>query len=103
MALRFILRDAAGVHGFDCAHGVAFDAGNLYEAADGVAGHAEVVFHADLGGMLHLPIGSVHGGHESTSGHGAGTADFALAAYLGTADRGVLFVENADRGGGEKI
>jgi len=43
---------AGGVDGFDGAHAVALDAGDLDEAADGVAGHAEVVLHADFGGVL---------------------------------------------------
>jgi hypothetical protein len=53
---------AAGVDGLDCAHAVAFDTGNLDEAADGVAGHAEVVFHGDLGGVFDLGVGAVEGG-----------------------------------------
>ena len=39
-----------GVDGLHRAHRVAFDAG-LHQAADGVAGQAEVVFHADFGGV----------------------------------------------------
>ena len=35
-------------------NGVAFDARDLDEAADGVAGEAEVVLDADLGGVLDL-------------------------------------------------
>ena len=50
----FVQRHAAGVDGFHRAHGVALDAGNLHQAADRVAGHAEVVLHADLGGVLDL-------------------------------------------------
>jgi hypothetical protein len=53
---------AAGVDGFDGAHAVALDAGDLDEATDGVAGHAEVVFHGDLSGVLHLFIGAVECG-----------------------------------------
>jgi hypothetical protein len=39
---------------------------------------------------------------ESAGGHGAGYADFALAADLRAADGGVLFIEDADGGGGEE-
>ena len=52
MAFGFVHGHAAGVDGLDRAHGVALDTGNLHQAADRVAGHAEVVFHADLGGVL---------------------------------------------------
>jgi len=58
----FVHRHAAGVDGFDRAHAVAFDAWDLDEAADGVAGHAEVVFHGDLGGVFDLGVGAVECG-----------------------------------------
>ena len=99
----FVHGHAAGVDGFDCAHAVAFDAGNLHEAADGVAGHAEVVLHGDLGGVLDLGVGAVECGDQSAGGHRAGDADFALTADLRSGDAGVLFVEDADGGGGEEV
>lgn len=46
--------DAGGADGLDGADGVAFDAGDLDEAADRVAGEPEVVLDADLGGVLDL-------------------------------------------------
>jgi len=52
---------SAGVDCFDCAHAVAFDAGNLNEASDGVAGHAEVMLHGDLGSVFDLGVGAVEG------------------------------------------
>jgi hypothetical protein len=52
------MRDARCLHGLGRAHGVALDAGNLHQAADGIAGHAQVVLHGDFGGVLHLSIGS---------------------------------------------
>ena len=94
--------EAGGVDGFDGAHAVALDAGDLDEAADGIAGHAEVVFHGDLGGVLDLGVGSAERGDEAAGSHGAGDADLALAADLGAGDAGVLLVEDADGGGGEK-
>jgi len=54
--------EAGGVYGFDGAHAVAFDAGDLDEAADGVAGHAEVVLHGDLGGVFDGGGVAVEGG-----------------------------------------
>src|SRR5690348_1092491 len=45
---------ARGIDRLHRAHRVAFDAGNLHQAADRIAGQAEVVFHADLGGVLDL-------------------------------------------------
>ena len=93
----------AGVDGFDGAHAVALDAGDLDEAADGVAGHAEVVLHGDLGGVFDLGVGAVECGDEASGGHAAGYADFALAADFGSGDAGVFFVEDADGGGGEEV
>ena len=78
----FVHGHAGGVDGFDGAHAVALDAGDLDEAADGVAGHAEVVLHGDLGGVFDLGVGAVERGDEASGGHAAGYAYFALAADL---------------------
>jgi len=91
------------IDGFDGAHAVAFDAGDLDEAADGVAGHTEVVFHGDLGGVLDGGGVSVERGDEAAGCHATGYADFALAANFGAGDAGIFFVENADGGGGEEV
>ena len=47
-----------GGDGLDGAEAVALDAGHLDEAADRVAGHAEVVLERDLGGVLDLGVAS---------------------------------------------
>src|SRR6187402_538771 len=36
------------------ANGIPLDAGDLHESADRIAGESEMVFHADLRGILHL-------------------------------------------------
>jgi len=95
--------EAGGVDGFYGAHAVAFDAGDLDEAADGVAGHAEVVLHGDLGGVLDGGGISVERGDEAASSHAAGYPYFALAADFGAGDAGVFFVENADGRSGEEV
>ena len=84
--------EAGGVDGLDGGHGVAFDAGDLHEPADGVAGEAEVVFHADLGSVFDLLRGAAEVFDKGTGGHRAGHADFALATDVGTGDGGVFFV-----------
>src|SRR6202789_4631251 len=94
---------AAGVDGFDRAHTVALDTGDLDEAADGVAGHSEIVRHGDLGGVFDLGVGAVERGDHSSGGHRTGYADLTLAAYFGAGDAGVLFIEDADGGGGEEV
>ena len=40
----------------DRAEGVALDAGDLHQPADRIAGHAEVMLHRDLGGVLDLLV-----------------------------------------------
>ena len=55
-------RERGGVDGLDGAEGVALDAGNLDQAADRVAGHAEMVLHADLGGVLDLLVAAAERG-----------------------------------------
>lgn len=91
-------------HRIDClhrAHGVALDAGHLHQAANRVAGQAEVMFHADLGGVLHLGNRTAQHFAQGSGGHGAGHADFTLATDLSPGDRGIFFVEDADGRGGE--
>ena len=72
-----------GVDRLDGAEGVAFDAWDLHQAADRIAGHAEMVLHADLGGVLDLPVGAAEHGGETGRGHRAGHADLALATDFG--------------------
>src|SRR6185312_14659290 len=79
-------RHATGVDGFHRAHRVAFDAGDLHQAADRVAGEAEVVFHADLGRVLDLHQVAAERGGEAAGSHRAGHPDFALAADFGAGD-----------------
>jgi hypothetical protein len=69
---------------------------------DRIAGEAEVVLHADLGGILDLPIAAAERRHQPACGHRAGDADLTLAAHLRTGDRCVLLVEDADRSGREQ-
>src|SRR4051794_35299649 len=88
--------------GLDRPDGVALDAGDLHQPADRVAGEAEVVLDADLGGVLHLLGGSAENLGEAGRGHGAGGADLPLAAHLRARDRGVLLEEQPDRRGGEQ-
>ncbi|MNN09516.1 hypothetical protein D3C81_1224000 [compost metagenome] len=87
---------AHGVDRFHRAHGVALDAGYLDQPADRVAGQTQVVFHADLGGVLHLLHGAAHDFAQGAGSHRAGHAHLALAADFGAGDGGVLLVENAD-------
>src|SRR5690606_20330419 len=88
--------DAGGGDGLDGADGVALDGADLDEAADRVAGEAEVVLDADLGGVLDLLGGAAEDLGEARGGHGAGGADLALAADLGAGDGGVLLEQHAD-------
>ncbi len=71
-------------------HGVAFDARDLHQPADRVAGQPEVVLDADLGGVLDLLGRRRRAPRPARRRHGAGRADLALAADLGTGDGGVL-------------
>src|SRR5690606_27682843 len=93
---------ACSVDGLYRAHGVALDAGHLDQAAYRVAGQAEVVLHADLGGVFHLMRRAAEHFAEGAGGHGAGDAHFTLAADFGTGDRGVLLVEDTDGRGGQQ-
>ena len=72
-------RHARGVDRLDRAHGIALDARNLHQAADGIACQAEIVLHADLGGVFDLLVRAFQSRHQARGGHGAGDTDFALA------------------------
>ena len=91
----------AGVHGPHGGHGVALDAGNLHQAADGVTGQPQVVLHGHLRGVFHLVQVLAVELRQSGGGHGAGGADLRLTAALGPGDGGVAFGQVADdaRGG----
>jgi hypothetical protein len=91
-----------GVDRLHRAHGIALDARHLHQPANRVAGQAEVVFHADFGGVLHLLHAAAQHFAQRAGGHRAGHADFALAADFGAGDRGVFLVQNADGGGGQQ-
>src|SRR5690242_13958610 len=64
-----------GGDGLDRGDGVALDARDLHQAADRVAGQAEVVLHADLGGVLDLLGGAAHDRGHGAGRHRAGRAD----------------------------
>src|SRR3954454_21280332 len=64
----------------DRTDGVPLDARDLHQPTDGVAGETEVVFDADLGGVLHLLWRPPDHLGEAGGGHGAGRADLSLAA-----------------------
>ena len=79
----------AGVHGPHGGDGVAFDAGDLDQAADGVAGEAQVVLQGNFRRILHLvQVEPIELG-QAAGGHGAGHAHLCLAAALGPGDGGV--------------
>ena len=91
----------AGVHGPQGGHGIALDAGDLDETADGVAGQTQMVLHGDLCRVLHLIQVLTVELRQGGGGHGAGGADLGLTAALGAGDGGVALGQAADdaRGG----
>ena len=82
-------------------NGVAFDAGDLHQPADGVAGQTEVVFDPDFGSVFHLFRGTTFQSRRRRR-HGARRSDFTLAADLCPGDGGIIFIQNSDRGRGQK-
>ena len=78
-------------------HGVAFDAWDLHQATDRIAGQAKIVFDANLRGILHLMRSAAHHRAQSRSRHGTGCADLALASDLRAGDRRVAFEQISDR------
>ena len=70
-------------------NGVSFDAGNLYVTSHRVTGEAEVMFHTHFGGIFNLWDGPAEKLGGCSGCHGAGGADFTLAAHFGPGDGGV--------------
>ena len=77
---------ADGVDGAHRGNGVALDAGDLNETADGVAGQSQMMLAGDLGSVLDLV--NVQGEQltKSRGSHCAGGANLSLAAALRTRD-----------------
>src|SRR5438445_3368274 len=57
-----------------------------------------MVFDTDFGGVFDLFVAAAKRGDQTRRSHRTGHADFALAADLGTGDRGIAFAQHADRG-----
>ena len=92
-------RHARGVDGFDGGNGVALDARYLHLAAHRVASEAKMVLHGDFGGNTYLFDSAALNLGQPGSGHGAGHAHFALAAYFRTGNGGIHFIQAADGAG----
>ena len=75
-------REPRRVHRLHRAHAVALDARNLHQPADGVARHAEVVLHRNLGRVLNRRVVPVQRSDQATRRHRARDAHLALAANL---------------------
>ena len=95
-------RHPRGADGFHRTHGITLDAGHLHQAADRVTGQAKVMLHRDFSGVLHLSGGAAQSVGQGARRHRAGRAHLTLAADLGTRDRGVDLVEDANRACGQQ-
>ena len=77
-------------------HRISFDTGNLHQAADGVAGQAQMMLHCYFSRIFNLI--DLHGKKlcQSCRCHRTGAAYLGLAAALCAADRCVCFDQIAD-------
>ena len=92
--------EVAGIHSPDGGNGVALDAGDLHQAADGVAGEAQMMLHGNFRGIFHLVQVLLVQFCQSGGSHGAGSADLGLAAALCAGNGGVGLGQIADDAGG---
>ncbi len=95
-------RKRCGGDGFDSAERVPLDAGHLHQAADRIAGHAEMMLERDLRRIFDLRVGGTERRGKSGRRHRRSRSDLALAADLRTRDGGVVLDDAADRSGDEK-
>ena len=78
-----------GIQGTSSGIGVALDAGNLYEAADGVASHTQMMFQSHFGSVFNLCGATPKQLVGGSGSHSTGNAHLTLAAYLSSRDRGI--------------
>ena len=83
-------------------HGVAFDAGNLHQTTDRIAGQSQIVLDTDFRGILHLVRRAAHHGAQPRRGHGTGCADLALTSDFGTGNGRVAFEQVSNRPCGQQ-
>ena len=88
-----------GIQGACGGVGVAFNARNLYETADGVARHAEMVFQSHFGRVLNDAERAAEKVAGRAGRHGAGYSDFGLTPAFGSADTGAGFHRVPDEAG----
>ena len=74
---------------------ISFDARNLHQPSDGIAGQAQIVLHSDLGGVLDLLRRTTENLSQRTGRHRASGADLALAADFCAGDRRSLLIDRA--------
>src|SRR5262249_23113092 len=75
-------RHSRGINSFHRSHSVALNAGDLHESTDGIAGHAKVMFHADLSGVFDLRITTAERSNQSACCHRAGNPNLSLTTYF---------------------
>ncbi len=86
----------------DRADGIPLDARNLHEPTHRIAGEPEMVFHADLCGVLHLLRRATEDLGQRARCHRACCSDLALAADFRAGDRRRLLVDRAERSGNQQ-
>src|SRR5882672_4233549 len=95
-------RQRGCIDGLDGAERVAFDAGNLHQPADRIAGHPEMMLHPNLRGILDLPAAAAQGRGQAGGCHGACHTYLPLASDFGARDRGMHLAQRADCRGGQE-
>ena len=80
---------AHGVDGTHGGHGIALDAGDLHQAAHGIAGQTQMMLQGDFRRVFDLVNAHLVEFRQSGGRHGAGCADLRLTAAFRSADGGV--------------
>ena len=89
-----------GVECACCSVGVAFDARDLHQTANGVAGHAEVMFQSHFGCILHTGQTTAEAVVSSGGRHGTCHPHFGLATGFGTGNGGQCLGDVTNETGG---
>src|SRR5262245_28808420 len=76
--------------------GIAFDAGDLHQSADWIAGHAQMMLNPDFSGVFNLVVAAAERGGEPGRRHRTGYSDFTLASDFGPGDRSIHLAQGAD-------
>ena len=88
---------ASSVNCLNSSNRIAFDAGDLNKASNGIAGEPQRMLHGDLSSVLYLLWGAAQSLRKPCSRHCRGRTDLSLTANLSAGNRCVRLDQSTNR------